>query len=182
MAMKDFHRISCQLELPFLETKQIHLRNIFKALKNHFGLINDSKQIFIDLGSGTGQVIIYSAINYGIRSVGLEIDPILIKETKKSIRLLKEENRKKKKVLNKIRLMYGDFYAHNLKKYDFIYIYSLPTMQKYLKHVLQTAKGGAIIISHMYPLKSLTQYLEFKLKLEHNKENQDISTYFYRRI
>ncbi|GAJ16654.1 unnamed protein product, partial [marine sediment metagenome] len=43
--------------------------------------------------------------------------------------------------------------------------------QKYLKHVFQTAKRGAIIISHMYPLKSLTPYLEFKLKMEHYKEN-----------
>lgn len=180
--MKDFHRISSQLDLPFLETKQIHLRNIFKALKNHFGLINDSTQIFIDLGSGTGQVIIYSTINYGIRSVGIEIDPILIKEAKKSIRILKEDKIPKKKVLHKITLIYGDLYSHNLKKYDFIYIYSLPTMQKYLKHVFKTAKCGAIIISHMYPLKSLTKYLEFKLKLEHNKEIQGASTFFYRRI
>ncbi len=182
MAMKDFHRISCQLELPFLETKQIHLRNIFKALKNHFGLINDSKQIFIDLGSGTGQVIIYSAINYGIRSVGLEIDPILIKETKKSIRLLKEGNMFKKKVLRKITLIHGDFYAHNLKKYDFIYIYSLPTMQKYLKHVFKTAQNGSIIISHIYPLKNLNIYLELKLKLEIDKEDKETFTFFYRRI
>jgi len=180
--MKDFRRLSSQLDLPFLETKQIHLINIFKALKNNFGLINDSTQIFIDLGSGTGQVIIYSTINYGIRSVGIEIDPILIKEAKKSIRLLKEENRKKKKVLHKITLIHGDLYSYNLKNYDFIYIYSLPTMQKYLKHVFQTAKGGAIIISHMYPLKGLTKYLEFKFKLKHNKKNQEMSTFFYRRI
>ncbi|GAG09169.1 unnamed protein product, partial [marine sediment metagenome] len=46
----------------------------------------------------------------------------------------------------------------------------------------QTAKRGVIIISHMYPLKNLTHYLESMTKLEHNKENQEISTYFYRRI
>ncbi|MFW9875605.1 MAG: class I SAM-dependent methyltransferase [Candidatus Thorarchaeota archaeon] len=180
--MKIFHKISSQVDLPFLETKQIHLRNIFKALKNHFGLINDSKQILIDLGSGNGQVIIYSAINYGIRSVGIEIDPTLIKETKKSVRLIKEEKRQKKKLLHKITLIHGDFYTHNLKSYDFIYIYSLPTMQKYLKHVFQTAKSGSIIISHMYPLKNFTQFLEFKLKLEHNDQNQVNLTFFYRRI
>jgi len=182
MYEKEFNKFYSQIDLPFQETKQVSLKKIFKTLEREFDLRKNSKQIFIDLGSGNGQVIIYSAIKYGIRSIGIEIDPILIEEAKRSIRLLKEVNIFKKKVLRKITLTHGDFYAHNLKNYDFIYIYSLPTMQKYLKHVFQTAKGGAIIISHMYPLKSLTQYLEFRLKREHNKENQETSTFFYRRI
>ena len=182
MCEKKFNKFYSQLDLPFQETKQVYLKKIFKTLEREFDLRKNSKQIFIDLGSGNGQVIIYSAINYGIRSIGIEIDPILIKEAKISIRLLKEGNNFKKKVLRKITLIHGDFYAHNLKDYDFIYIYSLPTMQKYLKHVFQTAKRGVIIISHMYPLKNLTHYLESMTKLEHNKENQEISTYFYRRI
>ncbi len=182
MCEKKFNKFYSQLELPFQETKQVYLKKIFKTLEREFDLRKNSRQIFIDLGSGNGQVIIYSALKYGIRSIGIEIDPILIKEAKKSIRLLKEGNIFKKKVLRKITLIHGDFYAHNLKDYDFIYIYSLPTMQKYLKHVFQTAKRGVIIISHMYPLKNLTHYLESMPKLEHNKENQEISTYFYRRI
>lgn len=182
MCEKKFNKFYSQLELPFQETKQVYLKKIFKTLEREFDLRKNSRQIFIDLGSGNGQVIIYSALKYGIRSIGIEIDPILIKEAKKSIRLLKEGNIFKKKVLRKITLIHGDFYAHNLKDYDFIYIYSLPTMQKYLKHVFQTAKRGVIIISHMYPLKNLTHYLESMTKLEHNKENQEISTYFYRRI
>jgi len=182
MCEKKFNKFYSQLELPFQETKKVYLKKIFKTLEREFDLRKNSRQIFIDLGSGNGQVIIYSALKYGIRSIGIEIDPILIKEAKKSIRLLKEGNIFKKKVLRKITLIHGDFYAHNLKDYDFIYIYSLPTMQKYLKHVFQTAKRGVIIISHMYPLKNLTHYLESMTRLEHNKENQEISTYFYRRI
>ncbi len=182
MYEKDFNKFYSQLDLPFQETKQVFLKKIFKALEREFDLRKNSKQIFIDLGSGNGQVIIYSAINYGIRSIGIEIDPILIKEAKKSIRLLKQGNILEEKVLRKITLIHGDFYTHNLKNYDFIYIYSLPTMQKYLKHVFQTAKRGVIIISHMYPLKNLTQYLEYKLKLDYNQENQETSTFFYRRI
>ena len=182
MNEKEFNKFYSQIDLPFQGTKQVYLEKIFKTLEREFDLRKNSRQIFIDLGSGNGQVIIYSAIYYGIRSVGIEIDPILIKEAKKSIRLLKQGNIYEKKVLRKITLMHDDLYAHSLKNYDFIYIYSLPTMQKYLKHVFQTAKRGAIIISHMYPLKNLTRYLEFKLKLKHNKENQDPSTFFYQRI
>jgi SAM-dependent methyltransferase len=180
MYKKKFNRFYSQIDLPFQETKQVYLEEIFKTLEREFDLQKNSKQSFLDLGSGTGQVIIYSTINYRIRSVGIEIDPILIKEAKKSIRILKGNKVSKKKVRHKITLIYGDLYSYNLKKYDFIYIYSLPTMQKYLKHVFQTAKSGAIVISHMYPLEGLTEYLEFKLKLKHNKEIQEVSTFFYR--
>ncbi|MFX1292162.1 MAG: class I SAM-dependent methyltransferase [Promethearchaeota archaeon] len=179
MYEKEYDKFYSQIDLPFQETKRVYLKKIFKMLEREFGLRKNSKQNFIDLGSGNGQVIIYSAINYGIRSIGIEIDPILTEEAKESIRLLKEG---KRKALAKIRFINGDFYTYNLKEYDFIYIYSLPSMQKYLKHVFQTTKNGAIIISHMYPLKNFTQYLEFKLKLEYNKDIGDIATFFYRTI
>ncbi|MFW9882289.1 MAG: class I SAM-dependent methyltransferase [Candidatus Thorarchaeota archaeon] len=182
MSNKEFKKFHSQLDLPFQETKQIFLKEIFRTLESEFNLQKNSKHTFIDLGSGNGQVIIFSAMNYGIRSIGIEISPILIKETKNSIRLLKEGNISKKKLLRKIKLISGNFYVHNLRKYDIIYIYSLPTMHKYLKHVFQTVKSGSIIISHIYPLKFLTQYLEFKFKLEHYNENQEISTFFYRKI
>jgi SAM-dependent methyltransferase len=182
MPKKDFHKLSCQLELPFLETKQIHFITIFRALKEQFGLKNDSKQLFIDLGSGNGQVIIYSAINYGIRSVGIEIDPILIKEAKNSIEDLKKYQKFRKSQFKKIRIIRGNFYQQNLKDFDYIYIYSLPTMQKYLNHVFQTAKCGAIIISHIYPIQKLNQFLELRYKLEHDNVDQKAYTFFYRRF
>jgi len=182
MYEKEFNKIFSQIDLPFQETKQVFLKMIFKTLEREFDLQKNSKQIFIDLGSGNGQVIIYSAINYGIRSIGIEIDPILIKEAKMSIKSFKDKKKINKKALSKIKIIHGDFYKHNLKFYDFIYIYSLPTMQKYLKHVFQTAKNGVVIISHMYPLKNFNNYLEIKLMLEYKNKNQDIFTYFYKRI
>ena len=182
MSEQDYRKIYSQLDLPFQETKKISLKNIFRTLEKKFDLKKNSKQSIIDLGSGNGRVIIYSAINYGIRSIGIEIDPILIKEAKNSTRLLREAKILEKKALNKISFIHGNFYTHSLKKYDFIYIYSLPTMQKYLKHVFQTAKRGAIIISHMYPLEPFARYSEFKFRLEHNIVKQEISTFFYRRI
>jgi len=69
----------------------------------------------------------------------------------------------------------------SLKNFDFIYIYSLPTMQKYLKHVFKTAKNGALIISHMYPLKGFSICLELMQKLEYEDENHDSATYFYKK-
>ena len=171
-----------QLELPFQETNFNFLRGIFGTLEKEFDLVKYSKQVFIDLGSGNGQVIIYSAVNFGIKSIGIEIDPILIEETKKSIKDLKKLKKFGKKQFKNIRIIHGDFYQQNLKNFDYVYIYSLPTMQKYLKHVFKTAKNGSVIISHIHPLKNLTEYLELKRKLEDYNDNQKTFTYFYRRI
>ena len=182
MPQKDLYKFFSQLDLPFLETKQIHLQNIFESLKNQFGLIKDSSQVFIDLGAGNGQVIIYSAINYRIRSIGIEIDPILIEEAKNSIKSLKKHKKSEKSLFKKIKMIHGDFYQQNLETFDYIYIYSLPTMQKYLKHVFQSAKCGANIISHIYPIQYLNQFLELRYKVEHQTENQKSCTFFYRRF
>ncbi len=182
MNKKNLIKLYSQLDLPFQETKQLYLKEIFKTLESKFDLQKNSTQFFIDLGSGSGQVIIYCALNYGIRSIGVEIDPILIKEAKYSIRLLKKSNYAKKKVLGKITLISGDFFELNLKDYDFIYIFSLPTMQKYLRHVFQTIKSGAIIISHRHPFRNFKGCLDLKFKLEHEGDNQEATTYFYNKL
>ena len=176
MSYREYEKFHSQLELPFLETKRKYLPEIFNTLENQFGLKKYSMQILIDLGSGNGQVVIFCALNYRIKSVGIEIDPIQIKEAKNTIKLLKRGITQNKRNLGKIKIILGDFYTFSLKKYDFIFIYSLPTMQKYLKHVFKTAKNGAIIISHIYPLRGFSMCLELMIKLEHEDDN---ATYFY---
>ena len=182
MSAKEYVEFYSQLDLPFLETNQIHLQQTFSTLTEEFDLKKYSKQRFLDLGSGNGQVIIFSAVNYGIRSKGIEINPILVEEANSAIKSLRKQKRFKRRILKKIKIIQGDFYTYNLKNYDFIYIYSLPTMQKYLRHVFQTARMGAIIISHMYPLKNLEEKLQLAYRLNYNRENQKVFTYFYRKI
>ena len=182
MPKKDSSYITSQLELPFLETSPDLLEEIFHTLRDKFGLYKNSNQKLIDLGAGNGTVIIYSALNYNIESFGIEINPNLIDETKKRIRILKVKHNHKRRTLKNIKLELGDFYQKNLKKFDFIYIYSLPTMQKYLKHVFFTTKKGAIIISHKYPLNGLNSYLKLDYELIQKKGNKEFTTYFYSRL
>ncbi len=182
MPKKDSSYIFSQLELPFLETPPDLLEEIFHILRDRFGLKRNSNQKMIDLGAGNGTVIIYSALNYNIESFGIEINSNLIDETKTRIRILKVKHNHKRSILKNIKIELGDFYQKNLKKFDFIYIYSLPTMQKYLKHVFFTAKKGAIIISHKYPLNGLNSYLKLDYELIQKKGNKEFTTYFYSRL
>ncbi len=168
-----------QLQLPFSETPLDLLEEIFHILQVKFGLTRNSNQKLVDLGAGNGLIIIYSALNYGIKSFGIEINGSLIIEAKQKVTMLKREKKYKKKLFRKIKLINKDFFNISLKKYDFIYIFSLPTMQKLLKHVFLTVKTGAIVISFKYPLNSFEKILKLSYKLELKDVQQDIDTYYY---
>ncbi|MEJ2251188.1 MAG: class I SAM-dependent methyltransferase [Candidatus Lokiarchaeota archaeon] len=172
--------LQSQLDLPFLETNRDHLERIFKVLNKKYGLKKQNNKKLIDLGAGNGRIIIFSALYYQIESVGIEIDMNLVSEGRENIKKLKKQKNIKKNVLKNIRIEHGDIYEQNLKDYDYIYLFSLPTMQKYMNHVFKTAKKGAIIIAYKYPLENF-KFLEFKYKLELSIDPK-IFTYFYKKM
>jgi cyclopropane fatty-acyl-phospholipid synthase-like methyltransferase len=177
---KKPYEIHSQLALPFLETNQDFLNDIFRILELRFGLKRRSKQKLIDLGSGDGRVIIYSALTYGIKSIGVEISKNLIKEAKNNVKLVLKRNKARKKDIKQIKIIPDDFFQQILENYDYVYIFSLPTMHEYLQHVFDTARIGATIISHKYPLtqKYFTS-LKLDYTLKHEVENPEIFTYYY---
>lgn len=178
----NFEKFHSQLELPYLETKKQFLPEIFKILEIKFGLKSKSRQKFIDLGAGNGSIVIYVALNYEINSFGFEINESLINEAKGTLNLLRKEKKYTKTQLKKVKFENCDFYLQKLNQYDFIYIYSLPSMHKYLKHLFKTAKKGTVIISHKYPLKILNDFLVEEYELIHKNTNQELYTYFYKKI
>ncbi|MFX0004404.1 MAG: hypothetical protein ACFE9C_14405 [Candidatus Hodarchaeota archaeon] len=178
----NFEKFHSQLDLPFLETNSKLILEILQTLELKFGLKSNSKQKFIDLGAGNGTVVIYTALKHSIKSIGIEIDHKLFLEAKNRIKVLKKEGTYDKILLKKIKFKLGNFYLFNLKTYDFIYIYSLPSMQKYLKHVFKTVKIGATIISHKYQLEGFNSFLRDEYRLAHKNGKQEIFTFFYKKI
>jgi len=179
--MKDYRKFVSKLSLPYLGTPQEAIPRIFKTLNEKFNLKHNSSQQLIDLGSGNGRIVIFSAINYGIKSVGIEIDENLIEETYEAIKSLKREKKICRKLTKLIEIRNEDLFMQNLQNYDFIYIFSLPSMQKSLNHVLITAKTDAIVISFKYKLKGFESYLhyEYCLQIKHNINL--LNVYFYKK-
>ncbi|MBD3193886.1 MAG: hypothetical protein GF317_02445 [Candidatus Lokiarchaeota archaeon] len=182
MSEKNYYNFLSQLELPFLETHHDDLISIFTILEDKFGLKPNSTQKLIDLGAGVGGIILFSGINYEIESFGIEINPTLIEEFLQKIEKLKNGDKISSELLKKIKMIHADLFEQNLEQYDYIYLYSLPTMHKYLRHVIKTAQKGAIFISYKYPLKDFKRILKrrYQLKLEENK--QSIEVFFYEKI
>lgn len=179
MLKKNRGNFLSQLLLPFSETPLDLLEEIFHILQVKFGLTRSSNQKLVDLGAGNGQIVIYSALNYGIKSFGIEINGNLIIEAKEKIKLIKKEKKFKKRLFRKIKLIQEDFFNISLENYNFIYIFSLPTMQKLLNHLFLTAKPGAIVISFKYPLNNFEKILKLSYKLELDYIQQDSNTYYY---
>lgn len=180
--LDKFTEFSSQLALPFLETFQEFLNPIFSILEEYFELKKNSGQSFIDLGAGDGRIIIYVGIHYGIRAVGIEINQNLVKEARERILLLKEKYTQLE--TNNPKIIHGDFFESDLSKFDYIYTFSLPTMQKSMKHILKTAKKGAILIAHKYPLdySGFQSSFEEKYIIKHNSKGKPIFTYFYQKF
>ncbi|TXT64370.1 MAG: hypothetical protein BAJALOKI3v1_220034 [Promethearchaeota archaeon] len=181
MKKEDFYSFNSQLSLPFLESDDSVFDRIFLILEERFNLREGSEQRFIDLGAGNGSIVIYCALNYNILSKGIEINPHLIEEAKERIEKLKKQQKYVPERYLKIEMERGDLFEVNLAKYKFIYIFSLPTMQKYLKHVFRTAKTGAIFISYKYPLENF-EYLREAHQIKISKTQNDIHIYFYCKI
>ncbi len=178
---KEYYDISSQSALPFLESNKKVLKEIFKILEKKFHLKAYSDQRLIDLGSGNGAVIIYCSLNYNIKSIGIEINSNLVKETERRIQKLKLQKKSLRKSLEKINLIRGDLFKVSLERFDFIYIFSLPTIQKYLNHVFITAKNNTIFISYKYPLKNFPFLKEVQvLKTKINKKK--VLTFFYQKF
>ena len=184
MAKKKYNSYSLysQIDLPYLETNESFIKDIFETLEIKFSLKRDSNQKFIDLGCGDGRVVIYATLHYGIQSTGVEINLNLIEEAKSKLKLLQTNKIYKKKKLKKIRIRYEDLFQLNLNKYDFIYIFSLPTMQRFLKHIFVTIQNDATIVSYKYPLINFDSFLKLEEEIKLKSKNQKISAFFYRKI
>ncbi|MFX1366073.1 MAG: class I SAM-dependent methyltransferase [Promethearchaeota archaeon] len=178
----NFDKFYSQLDLPFSETNIKSIREIFQTLEQKFGLKRNSRQKFIDLGAGNGSLVIFMALNYNIKSEGIEIDQSLIEEAKSRIISLKKEEKYPKILFKKIKIRLGDLFFINLRNYDFIYIYSLPIIHRSLKHIFYKAKKGVIIISHKYHLENFNTILKEEYRLKHKYEKQEIFTFYYRKF
>lgn len=183
--MKDMEHnnnyiFNSQLALPYLESDERVIERIFKVLNNQFDLKPHSNQKFIDLGAGDGTVVIHCAIHYDIVSVGVEIKPSLIEDLRGRIESIKKKEKDLRSRLEKIKIIQGDLFQQTLESFDFVYIFSLPTMQRFLNHVFQTAKKGTIFISYKYPLEDF-KYLKQEYQLNTEIDGKEVSAYYYRK-
>lgn len=101
--------------------------------------------IVYDLGSGDGRIVITAAKKYGVRGVGVDIDPERIKEANANAVLAG--------VSDKVKFLEQDLFKTDLKEATVVTLYLLPDVNLKLRPKLwQELKPGTRVVSHAFDM------------------------------
>jgi ubiquinone/menaquinone biosynthesis C-methylase UbiE len=101
--------------------------------------------VLYDLGCGDGRIVVTAAKRYGIRAVGIDINPERISEA--------NENARKAGVTDKVKFVQGDLFQTSLKEPTVLTLYLLPAVNLKLRpKILDEMKPGARIVSHSFDM------------------------------
>ena len=101
--------------------------------------------ILYDLGSGDGRIPVTAARKYGIRAVGIDIDPERVKEA--------VENAKKAGVTRMVDFRQEDLFKADFKEATVVTLYLLPDLNVKLRpRLLAELRPGTRIVSHQFDM------------------------------
>ncbi|MBM3369007.1 MAG: methyltransferase domain-containing protein [Betaproteobacteria bacterium] len=101
--------------------------------------------VLYDLGSGDGRIPITAAKRYGIRAVGIDIDPDRIKEA--------NANAVKAGVTKLVTFRQEDLFLAGWKEASVVTLYLLPELNLKLRpRLLKELKPGTRIVSHQFDM------------------------------
>jgi hypothetical protein len=139
---------------PWWRTKKNIADAAFKLAKT------TNKDIVYELGSGEATALIVAVQKYGVKGVGVEIDPIRFYLSKLTIW--------RKGLTGKIKLVRGDIFKENLTEATIVYVYLVPkTLNLLIPKFKKELKKGTKIISYKYemnlPLKKFDKENELRI-------------------
>lgn len=101
--------------------------------------------VLYDLGSGDGRIVITAAKRFGIRGIGIDIDPQRIAEA--------NENARKEGVSHLVTFMQTDLFTTDISKATVVTLYLLPRLNVKLRPKLfAELKNGTRIVSHAFDM------------------------------
>jgi len=101
--------------------------------------------VLYDLGSGDGRIPVTAARKYGIRAVGIDIDPERIREAK--------DNAARNGVEHLVRFRQEDLFKADFREATVVTLYLLPDLNVKLRPRLWSElKPGARVVSHQFDM------------------------------
>ena len=101
--------------------------------------------VLYDLGSGDGRIPVTAAKKFGIRAVGIDIDPTRIEEAK--------ENAKRNGVTKLVEFRNEDLFRTRFGEATVVTLYLLPDLNVKLRpRLLAELKPGSRIVSHQFDM------------------------------
>ena len=116
--------------------------------------------VVYDLGSGDGRIVITAAKKYGARGVGIDIDPVRVKEA--------NENAAQAGVSDRVKFLEQDLFKTDFKDATVVTLYLLPEINLRLRPKLWSdLKPGTRVVSHAFDMgdwkPDRTEHLEGRI-------------------
>lgn len=113
--------------------------------------------VLYDLGSGDGRIVITAAKRFGVRGVGIDIDPKRIAEA--------NENARKEGVSHLVTFKQIDLFTADISEATVVTLYLLPRLNVKLRpRLFSQLKNGTRIVSHAFDMDDWAP--EKQLKVE----------------
>ena len=101
--------------------------------------------VLYDLGCGDGRIVIAAAQKFGTRGVGIDINPVRIKEAR--------ENAEKAGVTDHVKFIEEDLFEANIGDATVVTLYLLPSVNLKLRpKLMHDLKPGTRIVSHSFDM------------------------------
>lgn len=125
-----------QPDAPFFPTPQPAVEKMLELADIKPG------DVLLDLGSGDGRIPITAAKTYGIKAIGVDIDPKLVMES--------NESAKRERVTEKVTFKEQDLFETDLSEATVITMFLLGSMNNRLEPSLRKLKPGTRIVSYSF--------------------------------
>jgi SAM-dependent methyltransferase len=127
-----------ELDVPYIPTTETAVRAMLELAE-----VKPSDMVY-DLGCGDGRIVIAAAKSYGARGVGIDIDPVRIREAKKNARQAGVESR--------VEFRRQDLFRANFGEATVVTLFLLPAINRRLLTQLQALKPGTRIVSNTFEI------------------------------
>ena len=105
-----------------------------------------SGDVLYDLGSGDGRIVIQAAKRYGVKAVGIEIDPDLVKRA--------QADAFREKVDHLVEFRVQDAFAADVSPASVVTLYMLTEFNARLRPILERQlKAGSRVVSHDFEIQ-----------------------------
>jgi precorrin-6B methylase 2 len=127
-------------DVPYVPTPQVVVDKMLEVADVKPG------DVLYDLGSGDGRIVVTAAQRFGVRGVGIDINPERIQEA--------EANAKKAGVQKLTEFREEDLFKADIGKATVVTMYLLPSVNNRLKpKLLRDLKPGTRIVSHAFDIE-----------------------------
>lgn len=125
-------------DVPYVATPQVIVDKLLEmaAIK--------SGDVVYDLGCGDGRVVVTAAKRYGVKAVGVDIDPQRVKESL--------ANARENKVEHLVSIRQKDIFKMDLSEASVVFLFLMPTLNARLMPQLEKLKPGSRIVSHEFDM------------------------------